>query len=61
MRNNFLLPLYDVCLFEFLIPLFSENVTIPKNKAVNRQDKLSRRYRDRDLAKFESSRRYRQR
>ena len=30
-------------------------------KAVNRQDKLSRRYRDRDLAKFESSRRYRQR
>ena len=31
------------------------------SKAVNRQDKLSRRYRDRDLAKFESSRRYRQR
>ena len=30
-------------------------------KAVNREDKLSRRYRDRDLAKFESSRRYRQR
>ncbi len=30
-------------------------------KAVNRQDKLSRRYRDRDLAKFESSRRYRER
>jgi hypothetical protein len=31
------------------------------NKAVNREDKLSRRYRDRDLAKFESSRRYRER
>ncbi len=29
-------------------------------KAVNREDKLSRRYRDRDLAKFESSRRYRE-
>ena len=32
-----------------------------KSKAVNREDKLSRRYRDRDLAKFESSRRYRER
>ena len=31
------------------------------HKAVNREDKLSRRYRDRDLAKFESSRRYRER
>jgi hypothetical protein len=31
------------------------------NKAVNREDKLSRRYRDRDLAKFERSRRYRER
>ncbi len=30
-------------------------------KAVNREDKLSRRYRDRDLAKFEMSRRYRHR
>jgi hypothetical protein len=30
-------------------------------KAVNREDKRSRRYRDRDLAKFESSRRYRHR
>jgi hypothetical protein len=30
-------------------------------KAVNREVKLSRRYRDRDLAKFESSRRYRER
>jgi hypothetical protein len=27
-------------------------------KAVNREDKLSRRYRGRDLAKFERSRRY---
>ncbi len=34
---------------------------IPYPKAVNREDKLSRRYRDRDLAKFESSRRYRER
>ena len=32
-----------------------------ENKAVNREDKLSRRYRDRDLAKFERSRRYRER
>ncbi len=32
-----------------------------QGKAVNREDKLSRRHRDRDLAKFESSRRYRQR
>ncbi len=31
------------------------------NKAVNREDKPSRQYRDRDIAKFESSRRYRQR
>jgi hypothetical protein len=28
---------------------------------VNREDKRSRRYRDRDLAKFERSRRYRDR
>ncbi len=33
----------------------------PKTKAVNREDKLSRRYRGRDLAKFERSRRYRER
>jgi hypothetical protein len=33
----------------------------PVNKAVNREDKRSRRYRDRDLAKFERSRRYRHR
>jgi hypothetical protein len=33
----------------------------PMSKAVNREDKLSRRYRDRDIAKFERSRRYRQR
>ncbi len=39
--------------------LFLKNNTM--GKAVNREDKLSRRYRDRDLAKFESSRRYRQR
>jgi hypothetical protein len=32
-----------------------------ESKAVNREDKPSRRYRDRDIAKFESSRRYRQR
>jgi hypothetical protein len=34
---------------------------VPTTKAVNREDILSRRYRDRDLAKFESSRRYRER
>jgi hypothetical protein len=32
-----------------------------RGKAVNREDKLSRRYRGRDLAKFERSRRYRER
>ncbi len=31
------------------------------DKAVNREDKRSRRYRDRDFAKFERSRRYRDR
>ncbi len=31
------------------------------NKAVNRKDKRSRRYRDRDFEKFERSRRYRDR
>jgi hypothetical protein len=31
------------------------------NKAVNREDKRSRLYRDRDFAKFERSRRYRDR
>jgi hypothetical protein len=30
-------------------------------KAVNREDKRSRRYRDRDFAKFERSQRYRDR
>ncbi len=33
----------------------------PSDKAVNREDKRSRRYRDRDFAKFERSRRYRDR
>jgi hypothetical protein len=42
-------------------PLLSGSNEEIKSKSVNRQDKLSRRYRDRDLAKFESSRRYRQR
>ncbi len=32
-----------------------------RNKAVNREDKRSRRYRDRDFAKIERSRRYRDR
>jgi hypothetical protein len=32
-----------------------------KTKAVNREDKRSRRYQDRDFAKFERSRRYRDR
>jgi hypothetical protein len=34
---------------------------IPVIKAVNRENKRSRRYRDRDFAKFERSRRYRDR
>ncbi len=33
----------------------------PPSKAVNREDKRSRRYRDRDFVKFERSRRYRDR
>jgi hypothetical protein len=37
------------------------NIKSKSIKAVNREDKPSRRYRDRDIAKFESSRRYRQR
>ncbi len=40
--------------------LYSAAQSLP-GKAVNREDILSRRYRDRDLAKFESSRRYRER
>jgi hypothetical protein len=45
------------------VNLNGEDLTsiLPRYKAVNREDKLSRRYRDRDLAKFESSRRYRER
>jgi len=34
---------------------------IRPGKAVNREDKRSRRYRDRHFAKFEESRRYRDR
>ncbi len=40
--------------------LFSPRV-YPMGKAVNREDKRSRRYRDRDFAKFERTRRYRDR
>jgi hypothetical protein len=35
--------------------------SLPVSKAVNREDKRSRRYRDRQFAKFERSRRYRDR
>jgi len=35
--------------------------TITVIKAVNQEDKRSRRHRDRDFAKFERSRRYRER
>ncbi len=38
-----------------------DNFEILMTKAVNREDKRSRRYRDRDFAKFERSRRYRDR
>jgi hypothetical protein len=48
--------------FIFQHHLFSLAGTIPnrwvRDKAVNREDKRSRRYRDRDFAKFERSRRY---
>ncbi len=37
------------------------NGRVVKGKAVNREDKRSRRHRDRDFAKFERSRRYRER
>ncbi len=51
----------DSLTFPTVHPLyFSKKVSI-RSKAVNREVKLSRRYRDRDLAKFESSRRYRER
>ena len=39
----------------------SKDYLILDSKAVNREDKRSRRYRDRDFAKFERSRRYRDR
>jgi hypothetical protein len=38
-----------------------KSVNILVSKAVNREDKRSRRHRDRDFAKFERSRRYRER
>ncbi len=47
--------------FCFFLSKAEENLFSLEAKAVNREDKLSRRYRDRDIAKFESSRRYRQR
>ena len=42
-------------------PAASLQVRAMLTKAVNREVKLSRRYRDRDFPKFESSRRYRER
>ncbi len=44
-----------------LFPTASQSSVILMIKAVNREDKRSRRYRDRDFAKFERSRRYRDR
>jgi len=46
-------------LHEMLQDMASEYVCVCK--AVNREDKRSRRYRDRHFAKFERSRRYRDR
>ena len=40
---------------------YSRRFTFTEPKAVNREDKRSRRYRDRHFAKFERSRRYRDR
>ncbi len=48
----------------YILLIFVQKSTKKYNcptKAVNREDKRSRRYRDRDLAKFERSRRYRDR
>jgi hypothetical protein len=42
-------------------PLGMLRFYVARGKAVNREDKRSRRYRDRDFAKFERSRRYRDR
>jgi hypothetical protein len=39
----------------------AERLASGVSKAVNREDKRSRRYRDRDFAKIERSRRYRDR
>jgi hypothetical protein len=45
----------------FLFRIFGGFLRVPTTKAVNREDKRSRRYRDREFAKFERSRRYRDR
>jgi hypothetical protein len=55
-----LLPLSPFSLVQLSPPLPCMNKYIVY-KAVNREDKRSRRYRDRDFAKFERSRRYRDR
>ncbi len=44
-----------------LLLKFFSHLRLVLGKAVNREDKRSRRYRDRHFAKFESSRRYRDR
>jgi hypothetical protein len=50
------------CHWPGIIKLFPPGrVWLVTSKAVNREDKRSRRYRDRDFAKFERSRRYRDR
>jgi hypothetical protein len=41
--------------------MFTKHAQYSTVKAMNREDKRSRRYRDRDFAKFERSRRYRDR
>ncbi len=46
---------------EFLKSLWGLGTVEEEGKAVNREDKRSRRYRDRHFAKFERSRRYRDR
>ncbi len=54
-------PIWLDATFEMNITCLIHQNNIVIAKAVNREDKRSRRYRGRDFAKFERSRRYRDR
>ncbi len=63
-RGNIVYPHNNFQSFKETIPRsiqLAPVYPIHVSKAVNREDKRSRRYRDRDFAKFERSRRYRDR